>query len=75
MLDRTDGLMDPAVLADEVRDLAIDAHRVLNAPTTENRDIADLSRRIAHLQGQIRGSSFDELAGWLASVRQRVEAT
>jgi hypothetical protein len=74
MLDRTSGLLDPAALADEVRDLAIDTHRVLKARTPEGREIAELSRRIASLQGQIRGYSFDELACWLDSVRQIVEA-
>jgi hypothetical protein len=75
MLDRTTGLLDPAALAEEVRVLAIDAHRVLNAPTPEVCDVANLSRRIAYLQGQIRGYRFDQLAGWLDSAQQIVEAT
>jgi hypothetical protein len=74
MLDRTSGLLDPAALADEVRNLATDTHRALKARTLEGRDIADLSRRIASLQGRIRGYPFDELACWLARVRQIVEA-
>jgi hypothetical protein len=67
--------LDPAILADEVRDLANDAHRVLNAPTQEVPEIHDLSRRVAHLQDRIRGYPFDELASWLDNVRQIIEST
>jgi len=75
MLDQTNGALDPAALAEEVRDLANDAHRVLNSPTPETHDIDDLSRRVADLQGQIRGYPFDELACWLDNVRQIIDAT
>jgi hypothetical protein len=75
MLEKPTGLLDPAVLAEEVRELANDAHRVLSAPTTEVLEIDDLSRRIAYLQDQIRGYPFDELASWLDNVRQIVESS
>lgn len=73
MIDRTIGPLDPANLAEEVRDLANDAHRVLNAPVCEIPAIDDLSRRIAHLQDQIRGYRFNDLACWLDNVRQKIE--
>jgi hypothetical protein len=69
------GPLDPVFLADEVRDLASEAHRVLSSPTTEVLEIDDLSRRIAHLQDQIRDYRFDELACWLDNVRQIIEST
>jgi hypothetical protein len=68
------GLLDPAVLAEEVRGLANDAHRVLSSPTNEIPEIHDLSRRVTHLQDQIRGYPFEELATWLDNVRQIIEA-
>jgi hypothetical protein len=71
----TEGSLDPAALAAEVRDLASDAHRVLHAPASEPLEIDALSRRIDHLQDQIRGYSFNELACWLDNVRQIIEAT
>jgi hypothetical protein len=73
MIDPTPRPLDPAVLAKEVRDLAHEAHRVLNAPAIEVLEIDDLSRRIASLQEQIRGYSFNSLACWLDNVRQRIE--
>ena len=73
MSDPTPGPLDPAALAEEVRDLANDAHRVLNAPTAVVPEIDALSRRIASLQDQIRGYSFDELECWLDNVRQIIE--
>jgi hypothetical protein len=74
MYDPTLSCLDPAALADEVRDLASDAHRVLNAPTTGNPEIEALTQRIAYLQDQIRGYPFDELASWLDNVRQIIES-
>ena len=73
MIDPTPRPFDPAVLAEEVRDLAQKAHRVLNASAIEALEIDDLSRRIAFLQEQIRGYPFDALACWLDNVRQRIE--
>jgi hypothetical protein len=75
MLEKPLGPLDPAVLADEVRGLANDAHRVLSSPTNEIPEIDDLSRRVSHLQDQIRGYPFADLAIWLDSVRQIIETT
>jgi hypothetical protein len=74
MIAITTAPLDPAPLADEVRDLAATAHRVLNAPTYEPAEVEDLARRIAHLQDQIRGYPFDELASWLDNVRMIIDA-
>jgi hypothetical protein len=74
MSEKTSGQLDPAALADEVRDLAQDAHRVLNSPTTEDVAIEDLSRRIDLLKDQIRGYPFNELSSWLDNVRQIIDA-
>ena len=75
MLDHTPGPLDPAALAEDVRELANDAHRVLNAPSPVTPEIDALAQRVAHLQHQIRGYPFDELACWLDNVRQIIEAT
>jgi hypothetical protein len=75
MNEPSPGPLDPAVLAEEIRDLAHDAHRVLKDRSPEVPEIDDLSRRIAHLQDQIQGYPFDELACWLDNVRQIVEST
>jgi hypothetical protein len=75
MSQNTPGLLDPAVLAEEVRELASDAHRVLKAPLPHPPEIDDLAERVGRLQDQIRGYPFNELAGWLDNVRQIIEAT
>jgi hypothetical protein len=75
MAEHTPGPLDPAVLAEQVRELANDAHRVLNAPVPSNPEIDDLAERVGHIQDQIRGYPFNELACWLDSVRQIIEAT
>jgi hypothetical protein len=75
MAEHTPGPLDPAALADEVRELATDAHRVLNEPTPENLEIDALTQRVLSLQDQIRGYPFDELACWLENVRQIIEST
>jgi len=74
MIDPTPGPLDPPVLAEEDRDLATHAHRALNDPAPEIPEIDELSRRIAHLQYQIRGYPFEQLASWLDNVRQIVES-
>jgi hypothetical protein len=74
MSEQSPGPLDPVALAAEVRDLANDAHRVLNAPCNEIQEVDDLSRRVTHLQDQIRGYPFDELSCWLDSVRQIIES-
>jgi hypothetical protein len=73
MIGNPAGPLDPATLAEEVRDLANAAHRVIHTPAPEVVEIDDLSRRIAHLQHQIRDYPFDELACWLENVRQIIE--
>ena len=73
MSENSNGPLDPAALADDVRELAHDAHRVLNSPTTEDVAIEDLSRRIDLLKDQIRGYPFNELSSWLDNVRQIIE--
>ena len=75
MLQNTPGPLDPAALADEVRELAYDAHRVLNAPLPDSPEMDELAERVGRLQQQIRGYPFNELAGWLDNVRQIIEAT
>ncbi len=75
MSDQTPGSLDPAALADEVRELANDAHRVLNTPAPKLPEIDALAERVAYLQDQIRGYPFSELSCWLDNVRQIIEAT
>jgi hypothetical protein len=75
MAQHTPGLLDPARLAEEVRELAVDAHRVLNAPVPPAPEIDDLAQRVSRLQVQIRGYRFKRLARWLDNVRQIIEAT
>jgi hypothetical protein len=67
--DQSTGALDPAGLAQEVRSLANNAYRVLKRPGAEAVEVRALSRRIAHLQDQIRGYPFVDLACWLANVR------
>jgi len=74
MPDHTPGPLDPAALAENVRELANDAHRVLNDPAPVTPEIDALAQRVAYLQDQIRGYPFDELACWLDNVRQIIEA-
>jgi hypothetical protein len=73
MIEQTIGRIDPAFLAGEVRDLAYDARRLLNSPSTEHFELRELSRRISDLQDQIRGQPFHELACWLENVRRRLD--
>jgi hypothetical protein len=75
MQSNTPGRLDPATLADEVRELANDAHRVLNSPTPDIPAIEALADRVASLQDQIRGHPFDDLSCWLDSVRELIDAT
>ena len=75
MPDYISGPLDPAALAEDVRELAHDAHRVLNSPSPVIPEIDALAERVASLQDQIRGYPFDELACWLDNVRQIIEAT
>ena len=75
MADQIPVPLDPAALAENVRELANDAHRVLNAPIPVTPEIDALAERVAYLQDQIRGYPFDELACWLDNVRQIIEAT
>jgi hypothetical protein len=75
MAQYTPDRLDPALLAEEVRELANDAHRVLNAPDPAAPEIDDLAERVGRLQDQIRGYSFNQLACWLDNVRQIIEAT
>jgi hypothetical protein len=75
MLDFTPGPLDPAALAEDVRELANHAHRVLNDPAPLVPEMDALAQRVANLQDQIRGYPFDELACWLDNVRQIIEAS
>jgi hypothetical protein len=75
MAQYTPGLLDPARLAEEVRELAADAHRVLNEPVPPTPEIDDLAERVSRLQAQIRGYRFNRLARWLDNVRRIIEAT
>jgi hypothetical protein len=75
MPEHTPGPLDPALLAEEVRELAHDAHRVLNSPLPKTPEIDTLAERVGRLQDQIRGYPFNELACWLDNVRQIIDAT
>jgi hypothetical protein len=74
MGDQSTGPLDPAILAQEGRSLANDAYRVLKRPGAKAVEVRALTQRIAHLQDQIRGYPFVELACWLANVRHLVSA-
>jgi hypothetical protein len=70
---KTNGTHDPAALAQSLRDLARDAHRVVHTPRADAAQVRALSQRIAVLREQTRGFAGDMLATWLDRLGRRLE--
>ena len=65
---------DPATLAASVRDVAIQARRILKDSAREPYEVGALTSRINVLQTQAENFSTNELSRWLASLSRRVES-
>jgi hypothetical protein len=65
---------DPATLAASVRDVAIEARRILKGSAREPYELGALTRRIHLLQGQAKGCSTGELSRWLENLSREVES-
>jgi|GEM_PF-5976597 len=63
---------DPATLAASVRDLAIEARRILNDTARHPYEVGALADRIHDLQSQARDCSSDELSRWLENLSRKV---
>ncbi len=67
-------LFDPANLAHAVREIASDAHRLLNDPNASDFELRELVSRISSLLIEVQGQPNEELSRWLDSARRRIEA-
>ena len=65
---------DPAILAASVRDVAIEARRILNDSARNPFEVGALSKRINDLQSQVPSRSTSELSRWLESLSREVES-
>ncbi|SIN77615.1 hypothetical protein SAMN05444166_0779 [Singulisphaera sp. GP187] len=63
---------DPAFLAASVRDLAIEARRILNDSARNPFEVGALSRRITDLQSQVPNRTPSELSRWLENLSREV---
>jgi hypothetical protein len=66
--------LDPEEVARRVRQLAVDAHRILNHPDTTVEELIALRRRFKELLRAGRGSQPTEIERWLRSAQQEVDA-
>jgi hypothetical protein len=64
---------DPAILAASVRDVAIEARRILKDSAREPYELGALTRRIHVLQRQAQGCSTGELSRWLENLSREVK--
>lgn len=64
---------DPARLAESVRDLAVEARRILNSPAHHPHELRDLSRRIRVIREQVPGRPTNDLSRWLETLSRHVE--
>jgi hypothetical protein len=64
---------DPARLAESVRDLAVEARRILSSPVHHPHELHDLSRRIGVIREQVPGRPATELSRWLETLSRHVE--
>jgi hypothetical protein len=65
---------DPAVLAASVRDVAIEARRILNDSARNPFEVGALSKRINDLQSQVPSHSTSELSRWLKNLSREVDS-
>ena len=65
---------DASSLADEVRQLARLAHRLLNDPATEPRQLDCLARRIGQMRSRHAARPGTPVARWLDHLEARVPA-
>jgi hypothetical protein len=65
---------DPATLAASVRDVAIEARRLLKDSAREPYEVGALTQRIHILQGQAQGCSTGDLSRWLENLSREVES-
>lgn len=63
---------DPAALAASVRDLALEARRILNDTARHPFEVGALADRIHLLQNQAKCCSSDELSRWLENLSHQV---
>lgn len=65
---------DPAILAASVRDLALEARRIINDTARNPFEVGALSRRIDDLQRLVPGQTTSELSRWLNNLSREVHA-
>lgn len=65
---------DPAILAASVRDVAIEARRILNDSARNPFEVGALSKRINDLQRQVPRRSASELSRWLENLSREVDS-
>lgn len=63
---------DAASLASAVRQIALQAHRVLAEPAPSAFEIQELSQSLANLRRQLRGRSTGSVMRWLDSFDQKL---
>lgn len=64
---------DAASLAASVRQLALQAHRVLSDPASDPAEARELSRRASGLRSQLRGRSTLAVERWLDSLERKLQ--
>ncbi len=67
------GCLDPAEFAARVRQLAIDAHRVLKSRTAVKSELVQLCRRIDELRQESRVDLSREIDRWLDQANEQIE--
>jgi len=67
------GCLDPAEFAARVRQLAIDAHRVLKSRTAARGELVQLCRRIDELRQESRLDLSREIDRWLYHANEQIE--
>ena len=67
-------LPDASAIAAEVRQLARHAHRLLNDPATESRQLEDLARQITRLRRHVGSRRGTPVARWLDHLERMVPA-
>ncbi len=70
--DTADGFVSPAELASRVRQLAMDAYRVLKDPAATSGELVELSRKIDDLRRSCESLSSRQIDHWLQSAAEQV---
>jgi hypothetical protein len=68
------GEIDPEVFGRQVRQFALDAHRVLRRPDSPVDEVIDLHRRVWYLLHQAPGAQTTAISRWLQVARQAIAA-